>query len=228
MLTLTDSAVTAIRNLTSQPELPDDTGLRIMSQDEGGPAFQVTLADSPVQGDQVIETEGARVFLEPGARWRWTTSRWTRRWMRKEPSPSPSPSRRSEHPAAGAQAAPAALKAGPRARANLAGPAGQSVLNSPQRVRIGDHGPRLRDHTAWIVPFELGVEFRPAGTRRPGERQPSRACPDRACPDRACPDRASPVRPPATGWRCPARPRCTWRPRPGTRRGGAARAAAWS
>ena len=52
MLTLTDSAVTAIRNLTSQPELPDDTGLRIMSQDEGGPAFQVTLADSPVQGDQ--------------------------------------------------------------------------------------------------------------------------------------------------------------------------------
>jgi iron-sulfur cluster assembly protein len=67
MLTLTDSAVTAIRNLTSQPELPDDTGLRIMSQDEGGPAFQVTLAGSPVQGDQVIETEGARVFLEPGA-----------------------------------------------------------------------------------------------------------------------------------------------------------------
>jgi len=45
MLTLTDSAVTAIRNLTSQPELPDETGLRIMSQDQGGPAFQVTLAN---------------------------------------------------------------------------------------------------------------------------------------------------------------------------------------
>jgi len=30
MLTLTDSAVTAIRNLTAQPELPDETGLRIM------------------------------------------------------------------------------------------------------------------------------------------------------------------------------------------------------
>jgi Fe-S cluster assembly iron-binding protein IscA len=27
----------------------------------------VTLADSPVAGDQVIESEGARVFLEPGA-----------------------------------------------------------------------------------------------------------------------------------------------------------------
>lgn len=67
MLTLTDSAVTAIRNLTAQPELPDETGLRIMSQDQGGPAFQVTLAETPVDGDQVIETEGARVFLEPGA-----------------------------------------------------------------------------------------------------------------------------------------------------------------
>jgi iron-sulfur cluster assembly protein len=67
MLTLTDSAVTAIRNLTAQPELPDETGLRIMSQDQGGPAFQVTLAETPVDGDQVIEAEGARVFLEPGA-----------------------------------------------------------------------------------------------------------------------------------------------------------------
>ncbi|HWG63110.1 MAG TPA: Fe-S cluster assembly protein HesB [Streptosporangiaceae bacterium] len=67
MLTLTDSAVTAIRNLTSQPELPDDTGLRIMAQGEGAPAFQVALAENPVEGDQVIEAEGARVFLEPGA-----------------------------------------------------------------------------------------------------------------------------------------------------------------
>ncbi|MGP8000063.1 MAG: Fe-S cluster assembly protein HesB [Streptosporangiaceae bacterium] len=67
MLTLTESAVTAIRSLTSQPELPEDTGLRIMSQEQGGQAFQVTLAESPVAGDQVIETSGARVFLEPDA-----------------------------------------------------------------------------------------------------------------------------------------------------------------
>jgi iron-sulfur cluster assembly protein len=64
MLTLTDGAVSAIRNLTSQPELPDQTGLRIMSQPEGGPSFEVTLAPSPVEGDQVIEAQGARVFLE--------------------------------------------------------------------------------------------------------------------------------------------------------------------
>ena len=67
MLTLTDSAVTAIRTLTSQPELPGDTGLRIMAQDEGAPSFQVTLAETPVAGDQVIEEDGARVFLEANA-----------------------------------------------------------------------------------------------------------------------------------------------------------------
>ncbi len=67
MLTLTDSAVTAILTLTSQPELPEDTGLRIMAQDADAPSFQVTLAENPVAGDQVIEENGARVFLEANA-----------------------------------------------------------------------------------------------------------------------------------------------------------------
>jgi iron-sulfur cluster assembly protein len=67
MLTLTDSAVSAIRRLTSQPELPVETGLRIMTQDEGAPSFQLALADGPVAGDQVIEEGGARVFIEAAA-----------------------------------------------------------------------------------------------------------------------------------------------------------------
>ncbi len=67
MLTLTDNAVTAIRTLTSQPELPEDTGLRIMAEDAAAPAFQVTLAETPGAGDQVIEADGARVFLEANA-----------------------------------------------------------------------------------------------------------------------------------------------------------------
>lgn len=67
MLTLTDSAVSAIRGLTSQPELPMETGLRIMTQDEGAPSFQLALADGPVAGDQVIEEGGARVFIEAAA-----------------------------------------------------------------------------------------------------------------------------------------------------------------
>jgi Fe-S cluster assembly iron-binding protein IscA len=67
MLTLTDSAVTAIRTLTSQPELPVDTGLRIMAEDAEAPSFQVALAENPIAGDQVIEADGARVFLEANA-----------------------------------------------------------------------------------------------------------------------------------------------------------------
>ena len=63
MLTLTDNAVTAIRALTSQPEQTPDTGLRIMGQGEGVPPFQLALAEAPVEGDQVIEANGARVYL---------------------------------------------------------------------------------------------------------------------------------------------------------------------
>lgn len=66
MLTLTDSAVSAIRTLTSQPEVPGETGLRIMAQDEGT-SFQLALAEAPVAGDQVVEEGGARVFVEAAA-----------------------------------------------------------------------------------------------------------------------------------------------------------------
>lgn len=69
MLTLTDSAVSAIRTLTSQPEQPGETGLRIMAQgDEGASSsFQLALVDGPAAGDQVVEEGGARVFVEAGA-----------------------------------------------------------------------------------------------------------------------------------------------------------------
>jgi len=68
MLTLTDSAVSAIRTLTSQPEQPGDTGLRIMAQGDGGASsFQLALVDGPAAGDQVVEEGGARVFVEATA-----------------------------------------------------------------------------------------------------------------------------------------------------------------
>lgn len=67
MLTLTDSAVSAIRDLTSQPELPEQTGLRIMAQGEGAPSLQLALAEGPAAGDHVVEESGARVFVEPAA-----------------------------------------------------------------------------------------------------------------------------------------------------------------
>jgi iron-sulfur cluster assembly protein len=69
MLTLTDNAVSAIRTLTTQPDLPQDTGLRIMTQggDGGSSSFQLALAEAPAAGDQVVEEGGARVFVEPAA-----------------------------------------------------------------------------------------------------------------------------------------------------------------
>jgi iron-sulfur cluster assembly protein len=67
MVTLTDSAVSAIRSLTSQPDLPEETGLRIIRQGDGTPSFQLALTEGPVAGDEVVESDGARVFVEPGA-----------------------------------------------------------------------------------------------------------------------------------------------------------------
>jgi iron-sulfur cluster assembly protein len=66
MLTITDSAASAIRSLTSQPDLPVDTGLRIMKQG-AAPSFELALTEGPAAGDQVVEEGGARVFLEPAA-----------------------------------------------------------------------------------------------------------------------------------------------------------------
>jgi len=67
VLTLTDQAVTAIRNLTARAGLPPDTGLRIAP--EGGEArgLALTLADAPQAGDQVIEASDVHVFVQPEA-----------------------------------------------------------------------------------------------------------------------------------------------------------------
>jgi Fe-S cluster assembly iron-binding protein IscA len=67
MLTLTDGAVSAIRSLTSQPEVPAQTGLRILAPGEERASFQLALAEGPAAGDQVVEEGGARVFVEPAA-----------------------------------------------------------------------------------------------------------------------------------------------------------------
>lgn len=66
MLTLTRPAVEAIRNLTSQPGLPEHTGLRIAHQDTAG-AMVLSISPQPEAGDQIIETDGVRVFLQTDA-----------------------------------------------------------------------------------------------------------------------------------------------------------------
>jgi iron-sulfur cluster assembly protein len=65
MLTLTPSAVAAVDALLQAPQVPDDAGLRIAATDEHH--LTVGIAEAPAPGDQVIEDQGARVFVDPGA-----------------------------------------------------------------------------------------------------------------------------------------------------------------
>lgn len=67
MLTLTENAVQAIRSLTAQPDSQADAGLRIMAGESDVAPLQLSLAPNPMAGDEVVETEGARVFMEPAA-----------------------------------------------------------------------------------------------------------------------------------------------------------------
>lgn len=68
MLTLTENAVRAIRSLTAQEtDVADVGGLRIMSGGDQASTLQLTLAPSPIAGDEVVESDGARVFVEPAA-----------------------------------------------------------------------------------------------------------------------------------------------------------------
>ena len=68
MLTLTDNAADVVKQITDQNTSGADAGLRI-SQEES--AEQTGLALSPVEepevGDQLVEDNGARVFLDESA-----------------------------------------------------------------------------------------------------------------------------------------------------------------
>lgn len=67
MLTLTDRAVAAIRDLMVGEDLPPQAGLRIMPKAGDTETLELFLASVPHAGDQVIEKEDVRVFLEPEA-----------------------------------------------------------------------------------------------------------------------------------------------------------------
>jgi len=62
---MTENAATEIRNLVSNPQVPDDGGVRIASNSDG--ALTLALAGGPTEGDTVVDNAGARVFLEPQA-----------------------------------------------------------------------------------------------------------------------------------------------------------------
>ena len=67
MLVLTDNAADTIRTLLDQPDYPDDAGLRISQTEDAEPGLTVHPTAGPGPDDQVIDEQGARVFVEPGA-----------------------------------------------------------------------------------------------------------------------------------------------------------------
>ncbi|GAA4508750.1 MULTISPECIES: iron-sulfur cluster biosynthesis family protein [Nonomuraea] len=67
MLTLTANAAQAIRNLTAGAPEPAQGGIRIASSDDDASSLTLSLATAPEPADAVVESEGARVYLDPVA-----------------------------------------------------------------------------------------------------------------------------------------------------------------
>jgi len=66
MLVLTDAAAEVVKSVTDTPQAPDGTGLRItQSAPEPGSGLELAAAPEPGVNDQIVETAGARVFLDP-------------------------------------------------------------------------------------------------------------------------------------------------------------------
>jgi Fe-S cluster assembly iron-binding protein IscA len=67
MLTLTENAGSAIKAIIDQTPTTDTGGLRIQSTGQPDGRFEVAVVAQPEVTDSVVERDGARVFLEPGA-----------------------------------------------------------------------------------------------------------------------------------------------------------------
>ncbi|MEO3870448.1 Fe-S cluster assembly protein HesB [Nonomuraea sp. B12E4] len=67
MLTLTDNAVVAIRDLMVGEDVPAEAGLRIAPKVDEAGTLELFLARVPEEGDQVVEKEDVRVFVAEDA-----------------------------------------------------------------------------------------------------------------------------------------------------------------
>jgi iron-sulfur cluster assembly protein len=69
LLSLTDSAVQAVTEIiSSSDEFSQTGGLRMVAEQAGTQVnFQLSVVPVPAEDDEVIEEQGARVFLEPDA-----------------------------------------------------------------------------------------------------------------------------------------------------------------
>jgi iron-sulfur cluster assembly protein len=66
MLTITPTAAEAIRAIVESTEVPDEGGIRIsIAQQNGAQAsLELAISPAPMEGDEVLEEEGAHVFLD--------------------------------------------------------------------------------------------------------------------------------------------------------------------
>ena len=65
MLTLTENASTIVKDISTQPGLPETAGLRITSDDET--SFAIAAAEAAQPADQVVEQAGATLYLDEQA-----------------------------------------------------------------------------------------------------------------------------------------------------------------
>ena len=66
MLALTDNAVEAVQEILSSSEaMPETGGLRLVADPAGAQTnFELSVVALPAEDDEVIEEQGARVFLD--------------------------------------------------------------------------------------------------------------------------------------------------------------------
>ncbi|MFD0688078.1 Fe-S cluster assembly protein HesB [Actinomadura fibrosa] len=63
MLILTGAAAAVIRNMSAESGLPRAGGLRIAPGDADASLLTMAVAESPASTDEVVEEQGARVFI---------------------------------------------------------------------------------------------------------------------------------------------------------------------
>jgi iron-sulfur cluster assembly protein len=68
MLSLTSAAVDAVRGAAAAQEAPAEAGLRIVAEEvDGELEIELSLVDAPIEGDEVVEQDGVRVYLDSTA-----------------------------------------------------------------------------------------------------------------------------------------------------------------
>jgi iron-sulfur cluster assembly protein len=69
MLTITPTAAEAIRAIVQGTDVPDEGGIRISIARQNGAqaSLELALSPAPMEGDSVLELDGAHVFLDETA-----------------------------------------------------------------------------------------------------------------------------------------------------------------